>query len=274
MIKHYTVSPTLDERDALIRLKDKRLFLFDLDGTLLKGKEKPIKLGGTIVFKRIRSEGKKLLVLTNNSTDTVAAVVRRLRSIGITVSSEEVLTSTRLTAEYIARRYGKASFFLVGESGFAEELRMAGLRRTRGSTADVVAVGLDRRLSYDELDKAVRLARGGAHIVACHSAPLYMFRRGPAVGVGPILKAIEYGSGKRGVPVGKPSPLMFELAMKQAGCTAEETIMVGDQEDTDVEGASKVGVDSVLVLSGIYDGSSKTKAIGVIKNVDDLAQFI
>jgi len=258
----------------LIQLKDKKLFLFDLDGVLLKGKEKPIKVGGTIVFDRIRSQGKKLLVLTNNSTDTVETVFHRLGSLGIPVGLDEVLTSTRLTAEYIANRYGKASFFLVGEAGFEKELKRVGLRKARGSRADVVVVGLDRRLTYAKLDKAVRLARGGAHIVACHPARLYMFKRGPAMGVGPIMKAIEYGAEKRGVSVGKPSTVMFELAMRRSGCTARQTVMVGDQEDTDVEGASKAGIDSILVLSGLYDGKAKTKAIGVVENVDDLGDYI
>jgi 4-nitrophenyl phosphatase len=255
-------------------LQDKKLFLFDLDGVLLKGKENPIKLGGTKVFERIKARGKKLLVVTNNSTDTVETVFHRLRSQGIPVALDEVLTSTRLTAEYIAERYGRASFFLVGEAGFEEELKRAGLRKTNGPKADVVVVGLDRRLTYSKLDRAVRLARGGAHIVACHPARMYMYKRGPAIGVGPILKAIEYGAEKRGISIGKPSPVMFELAMRRSGCTPNETVMVGDQEDTDVEGASRAGIDSVLVLSGLYDGKTKTKAIGVVKNVDDIADYI
>lgn len=255
-------------------LKRKRLFLFDLDGVLLKGKEQPIKLGGTRVFARIRARGKSLLVVTNNSTDTVETVHRRLVSQGIPVEMDEVLTSTRLTADYIAKRFGSIRFFLIGESGFERELERAGLTRARNSDADVVVVGLDRRLTYAKLDAAVRQARRGAPIVACHHSRLYMYKRGPAIGVGPILKAIEYGSGKRGVSVGKPSPVMFRMAMERAGCGPAETLMVGDQEDTDVEGALGAGVDCVLVLSGLYDGKKKTKAIGVVKNVDDLANFI
>jgi len=258
----------------MIDLRAKKLFLFDLDGVLLKGKEQPVKLGGTKVFNKIRSRGKKLLVVTNNSTDSVETVFHRLRSQGIPVGRDEVLSSTRLTAEYIVRKYGKISFFLVGEVGFEEELERAGLRKATGPKADVVVVGLDRRLTYAKLDKAVRLARAGADIVASHPARLYMYKRGPAVAVGPILKAIEYGANKRGVSVGKPSAIMFKIAMERSGCTKEETVMVGDQEDTDVEGASKAGIDSILVLSGVYDGKAKTKAVGVVNNVDDLAQYI
>jgi HAD superfamily hydrolase (TIGR01450 family) len=258
----------------MIDLTGKKLFLFDLDGVLLKGRESPVKIGGTSVFERIRSKGKKLMIVTNNSTDSLPTVLKRLNNQGIGVLEEEILTSSRLTAEYIARRYGRASYFLVGEAGFAEELDRAGLTRTRGLKADVVAIGLDRKLTYAKLDRAVQVARGGAAIVANHSATLYMSRRGPAITVGPILKAVEYGAGKKGFSVGKPSALMFETAMERAGCSKRETVMVGDQEDTDIEGARRAGIDSILVLTGVHDGKARTGATAVMRSVDELEALI
>lgn len=258
----------------MIDLSNKKLFLFDLDGVLLKGKESPVKLGGTKVLESIKAKGKKFTIVTNNSTDTVHTVLLRLKSAGIDVEEDEILTSARVTAEYIAKRYGKAKYFLVGERGFAEELDRAGLRRTYGDTADVVAIGLDRRLTYVKLDKAVKLARGGAHIVASHSARLYMHKRGPAIAVGPILRAVEYGAQRRGVAVGKPSPVMFEIAMEKAGCKRSETVMVGDQEDTDVDGAARAGIDAILVLTGVFDGKTPTKAKAILGGVDELAEYI
>jgi ribonucleotide monophosphatase NagD (HAD superfamily) len=103
---------------------------------------------------------------------------------------------------------------------------------------------------------------------------LYMSSRGPAITVGPILRAVESGAGKKGFAVGKPSPLMFEVAMEQAGCTKRETVMIGDQEDTDVEGATRTGIDSILVRTGVYDGKARTKATAVIGSVDELADLI
>ncbi len=258
----------------MIDLTGKKLFLFDLDGVLLKGKESPVKIGGTRIFEKIRTQGKKLRIVTNNSTDSVQTVLRRLGSQQILVERDELLTSARATAEYIADTYRGATYFLVGESGFAEELDSLGLKRTRGDRADVVAIGLDRKVTYAKLNRAVLLARRGAAIVACHSAALYMSRTGPAITVGPILKAVEYGSGKRGYSVGKPSKQMFEVAMKRTGCTKRETVMIGDQEDTDIEGAHRSGIDSVLVLTGVHDGKTKTKATWVIDSVDELADLI
>jgi 4-nitrophenyl phosphatase len=260
----------------VIELKKKHLFLFDLDGVLLKGKERPVKIGGTKTVERIRQTGKKLFVLTNNSTDTIETVHSRLAEVGVPIRMDEILTSTRLTAEYIRAKFGKATYFLIGEAGLEEELARQGLTRTLGSKADLVVVGLDRKLTYRKLDAAVAVARGGAQIVATHSAAMYMSRYGPAVAVGPILKAIEYAGGKKGVAIGKPSPLMFEIALEKAGCTRrrEEAVMVGDQEDTDVRGAANAGIDAVLVLSGVADGKAKTRAKMKIWNVDELANLI
>jgi ribonucleotide monophosphatase NagD (HAD superfamily) len=101
-----------------------------------------------------------------------------------------------------------------------------------------------------------------------------MYRDGPAIAVGPILRAIEYGAEKKGYTVGKPSSLIFRTAIESAGCTKEETVMIGDQEDTDVEGAVRLGIDAILVLTGVFDGKTKTKAHAVIPSVDELTQYI
>ncbi len=258
----------------LLDLSKKRLFLFDLDGVFLKGKERPVLIGGKRLMRKLRERRKKIFLLTNNSTDTVDVVYSRVKGVGLPFRKGEILTSARLTAEYVAKRYPRGNYFLVGEAGFDQELRRLRLRRTRGHKADVVVVGLDRRLTYRKLDDAVRVARNGADIVATHPARLYMYRHGPAVAVGPILKAIEYGSGKKGVSIGKPSPLMFELALAKSGCQKKEAVMVGDQEDTDIAGATRVGIDSILVLSGFAESASKTRAMAKVNNVDDLTEFL
>src|SRR5271156_2867211 len=107
----------------MIDLSRKKLFLFDLDGVLTAGKESPVKLGGTKVINKIRAKkGRRLFVLTNDSTDTVETVLERLQRFDIPVEYEEILTSAKLTAQYVAKRYPKGTCFLVGERGLEEEL--------------------------------------------------------------------------------------------------------------------------------------------------------
>ncbi|MDG6910175.1 MAG: HAD-IIA family hydrolase, partial [Nitrososphaerota archaeon] len=230
-------------------LKDKQLFLFDLDGVFYKGKETRIKIGGTRAVEALRARGKRLYILTNNSTDSARTVCARLREFDIPVKANEVLTSGLLTAEYLKDRFGSVSYYLVGEEGLDSELEAHGHRRTRGERADFVVIGLDRDLTYEKLDHAARVARNGAKIVATHSSALYMYESGPAMATGPLVKAVEYASGKRATVIGKPSPLMYSIALSRARCTKDQAVMVGDQVDTDIAGANRAGIDAILVGS-------------------------
>jgi HAD superfamily hydrolase (TIGR01450 family) len=257
-----------------IDLTRKKLFLFDLDGVFVRGKENPIKIGGTRIIRRIRETGRRLFILTNNSTDTVSTIQSTLVNLDIPVRADEILTSGLLTAEYVFSTYGRAKYFLIGERGLDVVLRRAHLTRTLGTHADVVIVGLDRRLTYSKLDRAARVVNNGADIVASHSARLYMYRYGPAIAVGPTVKALEYATGKRATVVGKPSPLMFEIALKKAGCDKNDAVMIGDQVETDIVGAKKAGLDSILVLTGVDKGKGRTGAMSTIRNIDDLADYI
>ena len=254
-------------------LRNKDLFLFDLDGVFYRGKEKREKIGGTRTIEALRKSGKKLFVLTNNSTDSVETVHARLTEFSIPVKREEILTCALLTAEYLNKKYGKVSYFLIGEAGLESEMRRCGHARTEGEEAQFVVVGLDRRLTYNKLDKAARLVRNGASIVATHTARLYMYSDGPAIATGPIVRALEYATQKKATVIGKPSPLMFRIALERAGCTRRQAVMIGDQVDTDLEGASLAGIDSIPVTSGV-DQDALGTAVATIPNVDDLVDLL
>jgi len=255
-------------------LSSKRLFLFDLDGVFYKGKERRVKIGGTKIVKELRKRRKKLLVLTNNSTDTTETVWSRLVEAGVPVRRDEILTSSVVTAQYLRSKYGKVSYFLVGERGLETEMNRLGHRRVHGNRADFVVVGLDRHLTYEKLDQATKVARNGAPIVATHISALYMARKGPAMATGPIVRALEYAAGKKAIEVGKPATLMFKVALRDAGCKARDAVMVGDQLDTDILGAVRAHIDAILVKTGVDRDIRGTGALTAISNVDDLAGFL
>ncbi|MGP8126063.1 MAG: HAD-IIA family hydrolase [Nitrososphaerales archaeon] len=254
-------------------LRKKDLFLFDLDGVFYKGKENREKIGGTRAIEALRRSGKKLFVLTNNSTDSVETIQARLAEFNIPVKEGEILTSARLTAEYVRKKHGRVPYFLIGEAGLESEMRRCGHTRTEGEEARLVVVGLDRKLTYDKLDMAARLVRNGASIVATHSSRLYMYNDGPAIATGPVVRALEYATQKRATLIGKPAPLMFRIALERAECAEERAVMIGDQVDTDLEGAAKAGIDSVLVTSGV-DQDARGVAIATISSVDDLVDLL
>lgn len=255
-------------------LRDKRLFLFDLDGVFYRGKESRVKIGGTKAIEALRERGRKLYVLTNNSTDASETVYQRLADFEIPVRREEVLTSGQMTAEYLSEKHGHVSYFLVGEGGLDSEMKKCGHARVDGESADFVVIGLDRGVTYETLDHAARLARRGAEIVATHDSALFMYKTGPAMAAGPLVRAIEYASGKRATVIGKPSPLMFRIALKRAGCRREEAVMVGDQLDTDIEGALRAGIDPILVTSGIDQDAKGRRLLAKLPNVDGIVPLL
>ena len=241
-------------------LKSVRLFLFDLDGVLSVGKENPRYLGGREVVRRLKESGKKTFVVTNDSTHVRSELLQNLTRMGFSFGEEEILTSSYLTALYLKERFGPTSFYLVGERGLRSELEAAG--HYEGDGPRVVVVGFDRQLSYQKLDNALRFLRAGAQLVGSYGGAVFMSDTGPALSAGPIIKALEYGSGKRATMIGKPSPRMFKLALSLAGEKAGRAVMIGDQIETDVLGANKAGVHTVLVLTGVETVGNHTPVKG------------
>ena len=141
-----------------------------------------------------------------------------------------------------------------------------------------VVVGFDRGLTYEKLDDALWFLRKGAQLVGSYGGAVYMSDHGPALSAGPIIKALEYGSGKKAVMIGKPSPRMFRLALQLAHEKPSNAVMIGDQIETDLLGAHRAGVHTILVLTGVENRRtihlSKTKPDLVIQNVDELLTYL
>ena len=101
---------------------------------------------------------------------------------------------------------------------------------------------------------------------------------GPALSAGPIVKALEYASGRRAIMIGKPSPRMFRLALLLANGKASKAVMVGDQIETDILGANRARVHTVLVLTGVENrdsiSRSKIKPDMIIESLDDLMNYV
>ncbi len=256
-----------------MNLKRIHVFFFDLDGVLSVGKENPVYLGGRDVIRRIKSLGKKTFVLTNDSTHVREEIQQNLMRLGFNFVLEEILTSSFLTADYLRRRFGKVSFFLIGENGLKRELEAAGHTVT-DRMPQVVVVGLDRGLTYEKLNRALTFLNDGAQLIGSYGGAVYMSDRGPALSAGPIVKALEFGSGKRAITIGKPSPRIFRLALQRAHEKPNSAVMIGDQIETDLLGARRAGVHTVLVLTGVETQESiKHSAIkpdAVIRTVDVL----
>ena len=260
-----------------MKLTNAQAFFFDMDGTLTVGKERPRYLGGREIITKIKSSGRQTYVLTNDSTHTRQELHQNLSNLGFSFVIEDILTSSYLTASYVKERVrANASFFLIGEKGLRRELEVAGHNST-DTQPDVVIVGMDQELSYEKLNSALRFLKNGALLIGSHGGTVYMSDNGPVMSAGPIIKALEYASGCRATMIGKPSTHMFRSALTRAKVRASEAVMVGDQIETDLVGAHKVGLRTVLVLTGVETKEtikqSRIQPELILDNVDILAKY-
>lgn len=222
--------------------------LLDLDGVLYRWPE-PIP-GAAEAVAAVREAGKRIAFVTNNSSRTPAQVVERLASAGVEAKPEEVVTSALATATILAER-GIGSAFVIGEEGLLKALIEAGIAVVNASSpdVDVVVVGFDRGADYAKLKDASVLVERGASLVASNADPSFPAPGGESwPGAGALLAAIETTTGTRGEVFGKPEAPLFERALASAG--GGRPLVVGDRLDTDIAGASRLGWDSALVLTG------------------------
>jgi glycerol-1-phosphatase len=224
-------------------------FLLDLDGVLYRGRDPVPGAAETLVT--LREMGKRLAFMTNNSWRTPVQVAEKLQGMGIPAEPHEVVTSGQATAGVLAREAAGATAYVLGGDGVRSALAEAGIEPVDGvpERVDYVVVGWDGDLTYERLRMATVLVGRGARLVATNDDASYPAPGGELwPGAGAILAAVETGSGRQAVVIGKPHRPLFDLAIERAG--SREALVVGDRLETDIEGGAAAGLDSALVLTG------------------------
>ena len=244
------------------------LLLVDLDGVVYRGAA-PVP-GVAAVLAARAAAGDDVVYVTNNSMWYRADYVTRLVSMGAPVSPDRIFSSARATALYLADQSPRPKCVLVvGGAGLVHELRDVGLdvmlsadaaalwsangRDAAAATSgvDTVVVGLDLEFSYARLAVAAEAVRAGAHFVATNRDPIYPMEHGLMPGAGSVVAAIVVASGVEPVSIGKPGPLLLEVAAHALGRPVTDGVMIGDSLITDIPAAIVVGARSVLMLTGI-----------------------
>ncbi|MGC8784366.1 MAG: HAD-IIA family hydrolase [Armatimonadota bacterium] len=233
-----------------------RLYIFDLDGVIYRGEE-PMPCAAETI-QRLREEGKMVRFLTNNSALTREAYVRRLTGMGIPCKEEDFMTSAYATALYLQSQGAEGKrVFIVGEEGIYEELRRVGMRVVvdpEEEGADYVVAGIDRDFTYDKLRRAHFAIRHGARFIATNRDATYPAAGGKIVpGGGAIVAAIATCTGVEPLVIGKPNTYSMELLLRRCNVSPQEAVLVGDRLDTDVLVGKRLGLHTVLVLTGVTD---------------------
>ncbi len=225
-----------------------RGFLLDIDGVLVRGGQ--ALPGAAEALAGLRAHG-PVLLLTNNSSQSRAGTAERLRRAGIPAETEEVLPSSYMAARFLRSRWGPVRFWYIGEGGIPEEMRAAGHILVPPEQAEWIVVGIDRDLTYAKLAQALQALLRGARLLATNEDPTFPTPDGLVPGAGAVVGALRGMGFPPEVVVGKPSPIVFQVALEVLGLAPGKVLMIGDRLDTDVAGAQALGMDTALVLSGV-----------------------
>ena len=228
------------------------LVIFDLDGVLYIG-DKPV-AGAPEAVSRLRKQGVHVVYATNNASRAPETVADVLASFGVPAEPSDVLTSAQAAASVLAQRYESGSAVLVvGAPALSDQVRRAGLRPVRAAADGPAAVvqGYGPEVGWASLAEASVAIRAGAAWVATNTDRTLPSSRGPLPGNGAMVAALATALDREpDMVVGKPDPGLFEQAARATA--ARCSLVVGDRLDTDIEGANRAGMDSVLVLTGIH----------------------
>jgi HAD superfamily hydrolase (TIGR01457 family) len=232
------------------RIKNMKLFLFDMDGTLYLGDR--LYPFTKELLQTIRTKGGKYLFMTNNSSKSVADYVKKLAKLGISATREDFITSSQATAYYLHKYHEGQTLYVCGTESLKEELRSEGFAVTEdvGKTQCIV-MGFDTELTFQKLhDVSYLLLTREIPYIATNPDLVCPTEFGSVPDCGSVCGMIFNATGKRPVVIGKPSPLMPELAMERLGYGKYETCVVGDRIYTDVKSGLNAGIFSILVMSG------------------------
>ena len=228
------------------------LVLADLDGVVYRGAQA---IPHAVESINRAGEARRIGYITNNASRTPESVAEQLENLGLHVVADDVVTSPQAAVRLLSGMIPAGSLvFAVGGEGLKVELANAGFAITESAEDGPVAViqGFAQDIGWVQLAEAsYALQANGGDIpwVATNTDWTLPTARGTAPGNGTLVSAIHLAVGRLPVVAGKPEVAIFEEALHRFG--GSKPLFLGDRLDTDILGANRAGLDSVLVLTGI-----------------------
>ena len=232
-----------------MNLKDKKLFLLDMDGTIYLD---DYLFDGTLAFlDYVKQIGGKYMFLTNNSSKSVDKYTEKLSKLGIKSEASDFLTSTNATILYLNKQNYK-KIYAFGTTSFKEQLKDAKLPITDKLEDDIdcLCMGFDTELTFQKLEDACILLGRGVDYIATNPDWVCPTWYGFVPDCGSVSQMLFNATKRMPKFIGKPQPEMINLAVEKSGFTKEEAIMFGDRLYTDIASGVNAGITTVFVLSG------------------------
>jgi len=250
--------------------------LLDVDGVLhVSGNPIP---GAAEAVHRLRGDGHRLRFVTNTTTRSRAKLAEELRTAGIEVEDAEVQTTADAAVSALR---GRRVLALVMQGIVAD---LDGLELV-GEGADAVLLGgadetpeTNLVFSYMNLARAFAELEMGARLYCLHRNRWWQTARGPLLDAGAFVAGLEYAADVEAVVIGKPSPAYFTAALEALDADPDRAWMVGDDLESDIAGASAVGIKTVLVRTGKFRpdavDASRIRPDGIVSSIGQLPDWL
>ena len=250
--------------------------LADLDGVVYEGKH-AIEPAPSVI-NGLQEAGVKVAYVTNNSSRTPETVAEQLQGFGVNTLPAQVIGSAKVGVDLLATLIpAGAKVLVVGGDGLRTAVIDAGFELVKTSDDQPAGViqGFAPEVAWTDLAEASYAIQGGAKWVATNQDWTIPREKGMAPGNGTLVSAVHTAVGILPPVAGKPEPEIFHVAVRSTG--AQKALFVGDRIDTDITGANRAGIDSVLVLTGV---SGRKEVLGIKPEgrpkfiIDDLGELL
>lgn len=232
-------------------LKDKKLFLLDIDGTIALDTKL---IDGTLEFMNyVLSIGGKYIFITNNSTRSIEDYIIKFEKFEIKVDETSFVTSSYATALYLRETYKDKKIFVLGTKSFIEELRRFNVNVTEEQDDDIVCavVGFDNELNYKKIENICELLlTREIDYIATNPDLVCPTSFGFIPDCGSICEMIRHAVKREPLYIGKPNKTIVEMCLEQTGFSREETLVIGDRLYTDIACGINGGVETAVVFTG------------------------
>ncbi|MBU8906566.1 TIGR01457 family HAD-type hydrolase [Desertibacillus haloalkaliphilus] len=251
--------------------KNYKGFLIDLDGTMYRGTEK---IDEAVEFvKQLNERDLPYLFVTNNSSKTPEQVATKLVDMGVPTTPQHVFTTSQATANYIADQQKGDAVYVIGEEGIQQAITDKGLKLVE-EKADFVVIGIDRTITYEKLAQGCLEVRNGATFISTNGDVAIPTERGLLPGNGSLTSVISVSTGVKPTFIGKPESIIVNQALDVLGTSKEDTLLVGDNYDTDILAGIRADIDTLIVHTGVTTKEHlKTVEIQPTHAVNTLAEW-
>lgn len=250
-------------------------FLMDLDGVLYVGRS-PVP-GARECLERMEELGHSFRFVSNSTRRCRESVAKRLSDMGYRIKPEHIFTPSVAAIERILRS-GRRRCYLLSTGDVHRDFEDAGIVIAEEDVDFVVVGDAGSSFTFERLNAAFNHVLNGADIIALEMDRYWRDSEGLVLSAGPFVAALEYATGKRAELVGKPSPELFSMALRDMGVSASEAAMIGDDIITDVGGAQRIGMRGILVRTGKHRPehveSSGVKPDCVLDSIADLVRWL